>query len=173
MSAQRRFKGNYLYQTNAMDTVFTSVPLEPKETPGPGTYVTIDAQSISNLTNRKESMSKTGYGVGFASKQQRFTTSSLNMLKSPNSQLELIYARASSSPGPGHYSPGISGAEIGANVIERITKKKKWIVPAQKKPFDFRKNTGHQSQGSVNDTADEKTISSMAVTAGGATYDLD
>lgn len=39
MSAQRRFKGNLMYQTTSADTVFSSKPLEMSDTPGPGSYV--------------------------------------------------------------------------------------------------------------------------------------
>ncbi len=68
MSTQRRFKGNYLYNTNNIENVFASQPLEPNETPGPGTYVNQDFKSIASSSSKKESMSRTGYGNGFVSK---------------------------------------------------------------------------------------------------------
>ena len=65
--------------------------------------------SISNMGNRKESMSKTGFGVGFVSKQNRFSAPSSTLTsKQPSHMLELIYQRAASSPGPGHYEPNQS-----------------------------------------------------------------
>ena len=72
MSAQRRFKGNYLYNTTNPDVVFNSIPVEVPDIPGPGTYVEPNQISMSNLDNKKESWSKGGFGVGFASKTNRF-----------------------------------------------------------------------------------------------------
>lgn len=69
------------------------------------------------MERRKESFSKTGYGVGFASRQHRFNQTPLaGIIKSPNPLLELIYSRASSSPGPGHYEVEAAGNEIGGKV---------------------------------------------------------
>lgn len=72
MSAQRRFKGNFLYNTTNSELVFNSVPIEIPDTPGPGTYVEPSVDSVSNLDKNKESSSKGGFGVGFASKTNRF-----------------------------------------------------------------------------------------------------
>jgi hypothetical protein len=54
---------------------------------------------------KKESMSRTGYGIGFASKSNRFHENALKtgVMKAQSLQLELVYARAASTPGPGHY----------------------------------------------------------------------
>jgi hypothetical protein len=101
------------------------------------------------------------------------------MVKTPNTQLELIYARASSSPGPGHYKAEVAGSEIGGKVMKGILKKK-WFAP-KKKPFDFKALVAGIQQkpmnkdGSMFETTDEKskTVSSLAVTVGGATFDLD
>ena len=105
MSAQRRFKGNYLYNTTSPEHVFNSVPIEVSEVPGPGMYTEPSNHTMSNLEKRKESWSKGGLGVGFASKTNRFPENALKtgVLKPQNLQVELIYARASSTPGPGHY----------------------------------------------------------------------
>jgi hypothetical protein len=72
MSAQRRFKGNFLYNTTNSELVFNSIPIEIPDTPGPGTYVEPSVDSVSNLEKKKESASKGGFGVGFASKTNRF-----------------------------------------------------------------------------------------------------
>jgi hypothetical protein len=70
------------------------------------------------MGNRKESMSKTGFGVGFVSKQNRFSAPSSTLTsKQPSHMLELIYQRAASSPGPGHYESVPQEQEIGGKIL--------------------------------------------------------
>ena len=70
------------------------------------------------MGNRKESMSKTGFGVGFVSKQNRFSAPSSTLTsKQPSHMLELIYQRAASSPGPGHYESVPQEQEIGGKLL--------------------------------------------------------
>ena len=70
---------------------------------------------MGNSRNKHESLSKTGYGVGFASKQQRFATSQGGWMGASvmtgSAMSDLIYARASASPGPGHYEPATSSKD--------------------------------------------------------------
>jgi hypothetical protein len=94
--------------------------VEVPDTPGPGTYVKIDHSSISNTSKtKKESTSAFGFGVGFASKTNRFVQSALSnaAVKNPSPMIELVYARACSSPGPGQYAPEQRGQEFGGKVF--------------------------------------------------------
>jgi hypothetical protein len=138
MSAQRRFKGNFLYNTTNSELVFNSLPIEIPDTPGPGTYVEPSLDSVSNLFKNKESASKGGFGVGFASKTNRFPEQALKtgVMKPQNLQLELIYARASSTPGPGHYNNEKDWNGIGGKVFMEKTKRNWNLLP---KTFSFNK----------------------------------
>ena len=82
----------------------TSKPIDMPDTPGPGTYINQESMSISNTTEtKKNSTSAFGFGVGFASKTNRFLQSALSnaAVKNPSPMIELVYARACSTPGPG------------------------------------------------------------------------
>ncbi len=88
----------------------------------------MEKSSIANTSEtKKESTSTYGFGIGFASKTNRFKQSALSnaAVKNPSPMIELVYARACSTPGPGFYSPDPEGAEFGQKVfLER--KKRAW-----------------------------------------------
>jgi hypothetical protein len=105
-----------LYQTTTPDLINTSKPLDISDTPGPGTYINLEHKSISNTREiKKESTSSFGFGIGFASKTNRFQQSALSnaAIKNPSPMVELVYARACSTPGPGLYASDVEGAEFG------------------------------------------------------------
>jgi hypothetical protein len=88
-------------------------------------------------------MSRIGYGNGFASRQQRFNSTTMSSLTQSNHNLELIYARASASPGPGHYNHTMTpGMEMGGKFLFQKQKK---FWNSQKKLKKVRLNNNQHS----------------------------
>ncbi|TNV72690.1 hypothetical protein FGO68_gene1992 [Halteria grandinella] len=118
-------------------------------------------------------MSKTGYGVGFVSKQQRFLQPSINAVKTGNAMVDLIYARASSSPGPGHYTPDLTTAnDWGYRTLKNFNKitqkgsesKRSQNISHSKNPLKI----GTTNYKNTHETMEQrvKALNSLAIDSG-------
>lgn len=94
------------------------------------------------------------------------------MVRTPDHQLDLIYARASSSPGPGSYDSFAPGSEVG-----RLggLKQMRFGLPKRSKVSLIPSKKTMPSNGSVisESTEDQQRHYMMTMTPGGPIYDID